>query len=645
MTEYQNLNETILKNIGGKENISGLAHCMTRLRFRLKDESKANTEVIKKLSGVVTVVQSGGQYQVVIGNHVSEVYKEFVVMAGIQDAAQSELREDKPKGVLNNFIDIVSGIFTPVISVLMAAGMIKGLVALLSAFKLLEPTSGTFIILSATGDGLFYFFPLFLGYTGSKKFGGKPFIGMAIGAALVYPTITATMANGDALFTLFRGTVIESPVYVTFLGIPVILMSYTSSVVPIIAGTYLAAKLEGVFNRVIPRLVRSFFVSFLTLIITVPLVFLIVGPLTTWLGLFLGQLLSASYNLSPILSGILIGGFWQVFIMFGLHWGFIPIALNNLATLGYDVVMISGATTPLAMAGVTLGVMLKTKNKKLKEIALPAFLSSLFGVTEPALYGVTLPRKKVFYTTSVAVAMGGAIMGVFKTRSHINGGTGIFALPKFINPTTGFDKSFIGFALACVVAFGAGFLITYFYSYDPKVDEEDTAVTKTKPDDSSPTNGMITPSAEHEILSPVKGEIIPLDQLKDAAFSTGLLGDGLGIIPSEGKVYAPEDGEVTVLFPTNHAIGMLLDSGIELLVHVGMDTVDLTGNYFEPLVKQGDKFKKGQVLLTFDIEATEKAGYGLETPVIVTNTKEVLDVLKTDEKNVDTSDVLLTIIT
>ncbi|MDN5404134.1 MAG: beta-glucoside-specific PTS transporter subunit IIABC [Lactococcus sp.] len=645
MTEYQDLNETILNHIGGKENISGLAHCMTRLRFRLKDESKANTEAIKKLSGVVTVVQSGGQYQVVIGNHVSEVYKEFVVMAGIQDATPSEASQDKPKGVLNSFIDIVSGIFTPVISVLMAAGMIKGLVALLSAFKLLEPTSGTFIILNATGDGLFYFFPLFLGYTGSKKFGGKPFIGMAIRAALVYPTITATMATGDALFTLFSGTVIESPVYVTFLGIPVILMSYTSSVVPIIAGTYLAAKLEGFFNRVIPRLVRSFFVSFLTLIMTVPLVFFIVGPLTTWLGLFLGQLLSASYNLSPILSGILIGGFWQVFIMFGLHWGFIPIALNNLATLGYDVVMISGSTTPLAMAGVTLGVMLKTKSKKLKEIALPAFLSSLFGVTEPALYGVTLPRKKVFYTTSVAVAMGGAIMGLFKTRAHINGGTGIFAIPRFINPKSGFDASFIGFILACLVAFGAGFLITYFYAYNPKIDEEDAAVFETETGDKHPTHETIAPSAEHVILSPVKGEIIPLERLKDAAFSTGLLGDGLGVLPSEGKVYAPADGEVTVLFPTNHAIGMLLDSGIELLVHVGMDTVDLTGNYFEPLVKQGDKFKKGQVLLAFDIEAIEKAGYGIETPVIVTNTKEVLDVLKTDEKNVDTSDVLLTIIT
>lgn len=241
--------------------------------------------------------------------------------------------------------------------------------------------------------------------------------------------------------------------------------------------------------------------------------------------------------------------------------------------------------------------------------------------------------------------MGGAIMSIFKPRSHIHGVTEIFALPKFINPTTGFDKSFIGFALACVVAFGAGFLMTYFYSYDPKIDEEDTSVTETKTDDRPQNNGLIIPSAEYAILSPVKGGIIPLDQLKDTAFSTGLLGDGLGILPSEGKVYAPADGVITVLFPTSHTIGMLLDNGVELLVHIGMDAVELTGNYFEALVKQGDKIKKGQVLLRFDIKAIEKAGYVLETPVIVTNSKDILDVLKTDKKCVDASDVILTIIT
>lgn len=644
---YQELNEQLLTNVGGKENIVGLTHCMTRLRFKLKDEAKAQTETIKKLPGVVTVVQSGGQYQVVIGNHVAEVYNEFREIAGLNANLATE-DTDKPKGILNNFIDVVSAIFTPVISVLMAAGMIKGFLALLTSFQLLDKASGTYLILNATGDGLFYFFPLFLGYTASKKFGSKPFIGMAIGAALVYPTIVAANGGSEALYTLFAGSLIESPVYVTFLGIPVILMNYTSSVIPIIAAAYLAAKLEFFFSRIIPRAIRSFFVSFLTLIITVPLVFLIVGPITTWIGLLLGQALSAAYDFSPIIAGTVIGGFWQVFIMFGLHWGFVPIAMNNYATLGYDVVMMAGLATPLAMAGVTLAIFLKTKNKKLKEVAFPAFLSAFFGITEPALYGVTLPRKKVFYTTSVAVAVAGAIMGIFKTRVYINGGTGIFALPRFINPETGIDNSFIGFALASVVAFVLGFLITLFYSYDPKMDEDqqaDEAIEKElDAEETKPLNGTLGQTVLYDLQAPIKGEVIPLEQVEDDAFATGLLGKGVAILPSEGKVYAPADGEISTLFPTNHAIGLTTKDGVEVLIHIGMDTVKLQGKYFEPKVKQGDLVTKGQLLVVFDKKALVEAGYSIVTPVIVSNTKQYLEIVETDKEDVENQDTLLTVI-
>nr|WP_315527889.1 beta-glucoside-specific PTS transporter subunit IIABC [Carnobacterium maltaromaticum] len=640
--QYQKLNEDILKNIGGKENINSLAHCITRLRFKLKDESKANTSELKKLSGVVTVVQSGGQYQVVIGNHVSEVYNELIEMSGIQNASSEDT--EKPKGVLNIFIDVVSGIFTPVINVLMAAGMIKGFLALLTAFNIIDKESGTYLILNATGDGLFYFFPLFLGYTGSKKFGGKPFIGMAIGAALVYPTIAAATSGGGALFTLFQGTMIESPVSVTFLGIPVILMSYASSVIPIVAATYLSSKIEGFFSKVLPRAIRSFFVSFLTLIITVPLVFLIVGPITTWIGLLLGQGLSAANDFSPIIAGSLIGGFWQVFIMFGLHWGFIPIALNNYATLGYDVVMMAGLATPLAMAGVTLAIFVKTKNEKLKEIAFPAFLSAVFGITEPALYGVTLPRKKAFYTTSVAVSIAGAIMGIFKTKVYINGGTGIFALPRFINPETGFDNSFIGFAIAITVAFILGFLITYFYSYDPKIDEEETSDGRILDSSEKEINKNVGQTVLYEMNSPLKGEKISLSEVKDEAFSTGLLGHGVAIVPFEGKVYAPADGEVTTLFPTNHAIGITTSEGVEVLIHIGMDTVNLKGKYFEPFVKQGQKIIKGQLLISFDIDSLKKEGYSLVTPVVISNAKDFLEIVDTEKEDVTKLDTLLTII-
>ncbi|MFC0234457.1 beta-glucoside-specific PTS transporter subunit IIABC [Vagococcus entomophilus] len=642
---YQELIEQLLANIGGKKNIVRVTHCMTRLRFKLKDETQAKTEEIKKLTGVVTVVQSGGQYQVVIGSHVAEVYKEFVAITGIE--ANEVVAEEKPKGLFNIFIDNVSAIFTPVMSVLMASGMIKGLLALVMAMGVLDKESGTYLILNATGDGLFYFFPLFLGYTASKKFGGKPFIGMAIGAALVYPTIVAANGSETVLYTLFKGSIIASPIHLTFLGIPIILMNYTSSVIPIIAASYLATKFELFFSRILPRSVRSFFVSFLTLMLTVPIIFLIVGPITTWLGLFLGKSLSAAYYFSPVLAGIVIGGFWQIFIMLGLHWGFIPIALNNFATLGYDIVMMSGATTPIAMAGVTLAVFFKTKNSKLKEIAFPAFLSAFFGITEPALYGVTLPRKKVFYTTSVAVGIAGGIMGLFKTRVFINGGTGIFALPRYINPEVGIDNSFIGFSLASVVAFVLGFLITYLYSYDPKIDEEtfkDPATTKSDEANQMIPNKKVGQTVLYEMVSPIKGKVISLKEVEDTAFSTEVLGKGVAILPREGRVYAPVDGIVTTLFPSYHALGLTSDMGVELLIHIGMDTVNLRGENFEPKIKQGDRVTKGQLLLEFDMEALNEAGYSLITPIVISNSKEYLEVLGTDKEFVDRNENLLTII-
>jgi PTS system beta-glucosides-specific IIC component len=645
--QYKELNEAILKNIGGKDNIVGLTHCITRLRFKLKNESLAKTESIKNIPGVVTVIQSAGQYQIVIGNHVSEVYKEFLDYTGIQGEDQMAT-EEKTKGVLNTFIDVVSGIFTPVISVLMASGMIKGVLALLTAFNMLDKTSGTYLILNATGDGLFYFFPLFLGYSAAKKFGSKPFLGMAIGAALVYPSIIAATSGAESLYTLFTGTVIESPVYITFLGLPVILMNYSSSVIPIIAATYLASKIEAILTNIIPRAIRSFFVSFLTLIITVPLIFLIVGPITTWIGLLLGQGLAAAYTFSPIVAGFIIGGFWQVFIMFGLHWGFVPIALNNYATLGYDVVMMAGLATPLAMAGVTLAIFLKTRDKKLKEIAFPAFVSAVFGITEPALYGVTLQRRKAFYTTSISVAIAGAIMGIFKTKVYINGGTGIFALPRFINPETGIDNSFIGFAIASTVAFGLGLFITLLYSYNSKEDEAPAPDSTSDSAAGVETQGNVDlnlgKNEFSQLNAPLAGECIPLNTVKDEAFSSGVLGKGIAIIPTEGKVYAPAVGEVTTLFPSHHAIGLTTEAGIEVLIHIGMDTVNLQGQHFTPHVKQGDHVEQGQLLVTFDKEQLLAEGYTLVTPVIVTNANQFLDIIETDQKEVATSDNLLTVI-
>lgn len=620
---YEKLVKEILKDVGGKENINGLTHCITRLRFNLKDEEKANTEELKEVPGVVTVVQSGGQYQVVIGNHVPDVYKEFIELSGL--STETEVVKEK-KGLLDSFIDIISGIFTPVLGLLAATGMIKGLNVLFVSLGWFTNTSGTYAILQAAGDCFFYFFPIFLGYTAAKKFGLNQFVGMALGAALVYPAIAGLTASVEPLYTLFSGTIFESPIYITFLGIPVILMNYGSSVIPIVVSTFFGSKLEKSLARVIPGILKSFLVPFLTVIIMVPLTFIIIGPIATWAGDLLGEFVLTIYNFSPIVAGIAVGAIWQVLVMFGLHWGIIPIAINNISVLGYDPVMVLGQATPFATAGAVLAVIIKSRNVSVRAIGIPAFISSLFGVSEPSLYGVTLPRKKPFIATLISASVGGLIMGIFGTKSFIMGGMGIFSLPNYISPESGIGSGFYGYVIAIVVAFVLSFILTLTFLYDPKEDREaqnrrDNEKNKVE----SKKNDLMT---EVAVSLPIAGEVFPLSEIADAAFSTELLGKGLAVRPSEGKVYAPFDGTVETFFPTNHAVGLKSVDGIELLIHIGMDTVNLEGKYFVPKVKQEDTIKKGQLLLEFDGKAIQEAGYSIDTPIVVTNTKKYLDVVE-----------------
>lgn len=629
--KYEKLAKDIIKNVGGKDNVNSLAHCITRLRFKLKDESKANTDVLKKMDGVVTVVQSGGQYQVVIGNHVPEVYQDVMEVAGLSSMNSDD--EEKKSGIFNRFIDVISGVFTPVLGVLAATGMIKGLNALFLATGLITNTSGTYQLLQAAGDCFFYFLPIFLGFSAAKKFKLNQFVGMSIGAALVYPALSG-LTSGEPLYVLFQGTSIQSLVYITFLGIPVILMSYSSSVIPIIISTYFASKVEKFLKNVIPSVVRNFLVPFTTLLIMVPLTFIIIGPIATWIGKFIGVATLAIYNLNPIIAGIFMGGTWQLFVMFGLHWGIIPIKMNNISTLGYDSVLALAQATPFATAGVVLAILVKTKNSKLKALAGPACISSIFGISEPSLYGITLPRKKPFIITLIASAVGGGIIGASGTKSYINGGLGIFGLPNYISPESGIDKGFYGFVVAIAVAFILGFILTYLFGYKAEEDMEE----EVKED-----NKEVLVKQE-TIYSPIKGTVKSLSDLEDEAFSKGALGKGIAIEPVEGKVIAPADGVLTTLFPTNHAIGITTNNGAEVLIHIGMDTVNLEGKYFTPKVKQGETIKKGDVLLEFDIKGIKSEGYSVITPVIITNYEQYLDVIETDKKEVSFSDEVLNIV-
>jgi beta-glucoside PTS system EIICBA component len=610
--KYEQLAKDIIDNVGGKENVNSVVHCITRLRFKLKDEGKANTDVLKDMDGVVTVMKSGGQYQVVIGNHVPDVYKAVVTEGGFQSASPVDPKEDdgKKENLLNRFIDMISGIFTPILGVLAASGMIKGFNALFVAIGWLDDAGGTYQILNAIGDALFFFLPILLGYTAMKKFGGTPFLGMVIAMSLVYPALEAIPKAGEPLYTLFTGTMFESPVYIEFFGIPVILMTYSMSVIPIIISAFFAAKLEKFFARVIPDVVKLFLVPMFTLLIIIPITFIVIGPIATWASQLLGQATVWVYDLSPIIAGAFIGGFWLVFVMFGLHWGLVPIALNNFTSQGYDPILALIFVHSFALAAAILAIWIKTKNQKIKTLSAPAFISAFFGVTEPAMYGIALPLKKPFIFTLISSAIGGALLGVFGSIGYVMGGLGVFQWPSFIHPEEGLNSAFYGTIIAVVVGSVLAFVLTYFFGGINKKQDETTEEPKTT---------VVENTKDVTVVSPLTGEVVNLADIKDAAFASGALGQGVAIEPTEGKLFAPVSGTVTALFPTNHAIGITSDEGAEILIHIGMDTVQLDGKHFTSHTTQGSRVEKGQLLIEFDIPAIKEAGFPLTTPVVVTN--------------------------
>ena len=639
MGKYNELAKDIVKNIGGKENVISLTHCITRLRFKLKDESIAKDDVLKNMSGIVTVMKSGGQYQVVIGNHVPEVYADVCELIDIDNLSSKE--EPKKSGrLLDRGIDIVSGIFQPILGIMAACGMVKGLNALFIALGLYSDTSGGALIINAIGDGLFTFLPLFLGYTSAKKFGLKPMIGLVIGAIMCYPGIQsgAISSMGDAMYTLFTGTMFESPVYISFFGIPVISIDYTGTVIPVILSVYFASKCEKVFNKFVPDLVKFFFVPMLTLLVALPITFIVIGPIATFGSTIISEFVFAVRDFSPLIAGAIVGFTWQILVIFGMHWGFIPVYINNIMTNGYDNVMMPFFACTFATSAVVLAIFFKTKDKKIKEMALPNFISGVFGVTEPAIYGILLPLKKPFIISCITGGIGGAFYGFFNLRKFMVGGMGIFELPAMIEPDGAMGNLIVAL-LGIVISMVVGFVLTMiFYKDKEKVEEVMEIVEENNNEVKSNSLKKVV------ISSPIKGETIKLEDIEDAAFATGVLGQGLAIKPTEGKVVAPVSGEVTTLFPSLHAIGITSDEGVEILIHVGLDTVQLEGKGFKAHVKQGDKIVKGQELVTFDIDFIQESGYSIVTPVVVTNYNDYFEIAATESKSLELGDKAITVI-
>lgn len=644
--KYEQLAKDIVENVGGKENVNSVVHCITRLRFKLKDEDKANTKVLENMDGVVTVRKSGGQYQVVIGNHVPDVYKAVVAEGGFEAAKpvdQDDADGGERQSLFNRFIEMISGIFLPILGVLAASGMIKGFNALFVALGWLDPEGGTYQILNATGDALFYFLPILLGYTAMKKFGGSPFVGMVIAMALVYPALEGIPEAGEPLYTLFAGTIFESPVYIEFFGVPVILMTYSMSVIPIIISTFFAAKLESFLTKVIPSVVRMFLVPLFTLLITIPLTLIVIGPIATWASQILGAAAVWVYELSPMIAGMFIGGFWLVFVMFGLHWGLVPIGYNSLAVSGVDPFLALQAGHSFALAGTILAVWLKTKNQKMRTLSGPAFFSSVFGVTEPGVYGVALPLKRPFIFTCISSAIAGGILGLFGSKMYTTGAPGIFKIPMFINPEEGLDTAFVASIVAVVVATILAFVLTYFFGGINKNEVNPTA-TKEFNQPTEPADDKNEQNVKNEVIvSPLNGEVKNLTDISDSAFASGALGKGVAIQPTEGKLISPVSGTVSALFGTNHAIGIETEHGAELLIHIGMDTVQLDGEFFKAHVSQGDKVEEGQLLIEFDIEGIQKAGYDVITPVVITNHDQYTAIEIVDQENTQIGEPLISL--
>ncbi len=649
--KQEELARDIIENIGGEENVNGLRHCITRLRFNLKDESKANTDYLKKRDGVVTVVQSSGQYQVVIGNEVAEVYDAITEVSGIGDGSSSggpNNNEHDDRNVIDKFIDFISGVFQPFLMALAATGMIKGVVALLGTVGV-DPENGLYQVLNFAGDGFFQFLPIMVAITAARNFKMNQFTALAIATAFLHPSLSE-LADGEVLYTLFEGTAFASPIFSTFLGIPIILPAagnYYSAIIPIILAVWLGSYVEAWMKKIIPSVVRSFLTPFFTVIITVPIALIVIGPVASWGADLIGVIFTSLLDFSPLIFGALLAASWQLLVIFGLHWGIIPITYVLLAEQGINPMGPPMMASTFGVLGVVLALVIKSKEKQIKDIGIPGIISLIFGISEPVIYGLMLPMKKSFMYAIIGNIVGGAYLGITNVVAHRTGGLGVFSIFNTIDPngelTMNFWNVIIGFGISILVGFALQMI------FPVPVLEEDTTETTPEEDkedknnESVATSEEIQESAKQDIIaSPVTGEVVAQEDIEDQVFASGAMGKAIAINPTEGVIYAPANATVTTIFPTGHAVGLTTEEGTEILIHIGLDTVELDGEGYEKLVEADDKVEAGQELIRFDIDLINERGFSVQTPIVVTNTNEFEDVLFTDEAAVERGDYLLT---
>ena len=594
--DYSITAKELLEKLGGEKNIQSLTHCMTRLRFVLKDDSFIDDSVVDQIPGVVGTNRQGGQYQVIIGNNVAKCFREINQIANISEASADSGPKEK-QNPINVAIDFISGCMTPLFTAIIAGGLIKVLLIIFGPTLLgvLDTAGDTYIILNALGDAPFYFLPVMVAYTASKKLNCNSFLAVTVSAMLLYPDLITLLGT-------------DVPTYL-FGVIPVTHASYASSIIPAMLATILLKYVEIGVDKITPDWTKNFLKPLLIVLITGLITIVVLAPLGSIIGNGLQVVINTIYGFAPWLAMLLFAGAMPFIVMTGMHWAFVPAALMALADPGYELMLLPAMLcSNTAQAGATFGVAFKTKDKNMKEMAIPAGISALLaGVTEPAMYGVTLKLKKPMMAACISSGIAGLLTGFLNLRCYAFATPCLTAIVQFIAPDGG--RNIIIAAIIFLISFILSFVLAFILT--DKGEETKTSQT------SENTTAVVGKSLT--VYNPIEGNVIPLSEVEDAAFSSGVLGKGYAVEPSAGVVRAPFAGTVETVMDSYHALGLVSDDGMILLIHVGLDTVQLGGKHFTPKVKAGDKINIGDVLLEFDKEAIQKEGYPTVTPVILTN--------------------------
>ncbi|WP_145333093.1 beta-glucoside-specific PTS transporter subunit IIABC [Paenibacillus xylanexedens] len=628
--DHLKLAQNIVDRVGGRENIQSLTHCATRLRFVLNDNRKADADTLENTAGILKVVESGGQFQVVVGNDVSEVYKHIVAEGEFDGAGSGAGSEKEKKSLRSAIFGLISGSLTPLIPVFAGAGLVKALLIVLERAGWIAVDSGTYAILAAAGNSIFYFLPILLGITIAKVLNVNSYVAAAIGAALMEPNFTALTAAGNTTH---------------FLGIPVSLMNYASSVFPMFIAVSIYAVLEKFLKKIMHKNVQLFAVPFFSLVIMVPLTAMLIGPFGQYVGQWIGDIVNFLINSNSVIAGIILGGTWSFLVLLGLHWATVPIIMGNLSA-GGDLIAPLAATSVAASMGIGLGVFLKTKDKDLKALSGSSFLSAILsGVTEPILYGIILRYRKTLIYLVAAGAIAGGLMGYLGVKLIVfNFFLNVFTLPA--------QSPMLYYIIGVVTAIAGGALCVVLFGYESKKNDQVAEGSKVQKDENNPVEGKSeSASNQHSasesstakmeqnaagidanvameslITSPLEGKVIPLHEVEDVVFSSESMGKGVAIIPSKGQLVSPVDGVVSVTMKSAHAIAVTSDEGVEILMHIGIDTVRLKGQYFTQKVQQGNRIRKGEVLIEFDMDQIRNEGFKLTTPIVVTNSDQFRDI-------------------